>query len=64
MPDEQQIEEVAAMLFGASLAFTNMIGRKGWAWDACDEKTKEYWRNIVQYAWNIFNRPNDILSPN
>lgn len=64
MADEQQIEEVAAMMFGASLAFTNMIGRKGWAWDACDEQTKQYWRKIAQYAWNIFNRPKGVLNSN
>jgi len=57
MPNDQQIEEVAALLFGASLAFTNTIGRKGWAWDACDERTKQYWRQIARYAWNVFNRP-------
>ena len=57
MPSDQQIEEVAALLFGAALAFTNTIGRKGWAWDVCDEQTKQYWRKIARYAWNVFNRP-------
>ena len=60
MPNDQQIEEVAALLFGAALAFTNTIGRKGWSWDACDEQTKQYWRNIAQYARNIFNRPKGV----
>jgi hypothetical protein len=45
------------MMFAAALAFTNTIGRKGWAWEACDEKTKHYWRNIAKHAWNVFNRP-------
>ena len=58
MPNDRQIEEVAALLFGAALAFTNKIGRQGWSWDLSDEKTKEYWRNIAWHTWNIFNRAN------
>lgn len=57
MANDQQIEEVAAMMFAAALAFTNTIGRKGWAWEACDENTKHYWRKIAKHAWNVFNRP-------
>jgi hypothetical protein len=64
MPNDQQIEEVAALLFGSALAFTNTIGRKGWAWNACDEQTKQYWRKIARYAWNIFNRPEGMPRSN
>ena len=45
------------MMFAAALAFTNTIGRKGWAWEPCDENTKHYWRKIAKHAWNVFNRP-------
>ena len=57
MPTEEQIEEVAAMMFAAALAFTNTIGRKGWAWEACDEQAKNYWRNVAKLSWNVFHRP-------
>jgi hypothetical protein len=56
MADDKQIEEAAAIMFAASLAFTNTIGRKWWAWDACDERTKQYWRNIAKHVWIVFNR--------
>lgn len=56
MPDDQKIEEAAAMMFAAALAFTNTIGRKGWAWEACDEQTKEYWRRIAMHVWNVYAR--------
>ncbi len=55
MTEDQKIEQVAALMFAAALAFTNTIGRKGWAWDACDEKTKHYWRNVAKHARNVFN---------
>ena len=64
MANDQQIDEVAAMMFAAALAFTNTIGRKGWAWEACDERTKHYWRNIAKHAWNVFNRPADAQQSN
>ena len=56
MADDEQIEQVASMMFAAALAFTNTIGRKGWAWEQCDEQTKQYWRNMAKHAWSIFNR--------
>lgn len=55
MPNDRQIELVASMMFAAALVFTNTIGKKGWAWEACDEQTKEYWRRLAKRAWNIFN---------
>jgi hypothetical protein len=58
MADDQQIERVASMMFAAALAFTNTIGRKGWAWDECDDRTKEYWRNMAKHARAIFDEPN------
>ena len=57
MPNDDQVEEVAAMMFAAALAFTNTIGRKGWAWDSCDDQSKNYWRHIARLAWDVFNRP-------
>jgi hypothetical protein len=59
MADDQQIEEVAAMMFAASLAFTNTIGRKWWAWESCDEEAKQFWRKMARRAWIIFNRSNE-----
>jgi hypothetical protein len=58
MAEDQQIERVASMMFAAALAFTNTIGRKGWAWDECDDRTKEYWRNMAKHARDIFDEPN------
>jgi ABC-type Fe3+ transport system substrate-binding protein len=59
MSDDTKIEEVAAMMYAAALAFTNSIGRKGWAWEACDEQTKEYWRKIAKHVKNILNSSNE-----
>ena len=58
MADDEQIEQVASMMFAAALAFTNTIGRRGWAWEQCDEQTKHYWRTLARHAWTIFNTPN------
>jgi len=57
MPNDQQIEQVASMMFAAALAFTNTIGKKGWAWETCDERSKQYWRQLAKLAWDIFNSP-------
>jgi len=57
-PTQERIEQVAAMMFAAALAYTNNIGRKGWAWELCDENTKQYWRQIARHAWNVFNQSN------
>lgn len=54
MVDDDRIERVASIMFAAALAFTNTIGRKGWAWEQCDEQTKQYWRNMAKHAWTIF----------
>lgn len=56
MATDQQIEEVASMMFAAALAYTNTIGKKGWAWEACDEQSKQYWRKLAMLAWNVFNQ--------
>lgn len=56
MATDQQIEVVASMMFAAALAYTNTIGKKGWAWEACDEQSKRYWRNLAMLAWNVFNQ--------
>lgn len=52
--NEDRIEQVAAIMFAAALAFTNNIGRKGWAWESCDEPSKQYWRNIARHARDLF----------
>ena len=57
MATDEQIEQVASMMFAAALAYTNTFGRKGWAWEACDEHSKTYWRNLAKLAWSIFNQP-------
>ena len=57
-PTEERIEQVAAIMFAAALAYTNNIGRKGWAWESCDEASKQYWRNIARHAWNLFAESN------
>jgi hypothetical protein len=57
MTRQDKIEEVAAMMYAAALAFTNTIGRKGWAWELVDEETKIYWRNLAKLARDIFDRP-------
>jgi hypothetical protein len=62
MPDDQQLEEAAAIMFAAALAFTNTIGRKGWAWEACDEQTKQYWRNIAKHVRNVLLSSNGATS--
>jgi hypothetical protein len=59
MSNDPQIEEVAAMMYAAALAFTNSIGRRGWAWEACDEQTKEYWRKIAKHVKNVFKSSNE-----
>lgn len=59
-PTDQQIEQVASMMFGASLAFTNTFGRKGFAWEACDEPSKLYWRRLARLAWDVFNQPSAV----
>jgi hypothetical protein len=59
-PTAQQIEQVASMMFAASLAYTNTFGRKGFAWEACDEQSKVYWRRLAQLAWDVFNQPSAV----
>lgn len=54
MSNDPQMDEAAAIMYAAALAFTNTIGRKGWAWEACDEQTKQYWRNIAKHVRNVF----------
>ena len=49
---------MAAMMFAAALAYTNNIGRKGWAWELSDESTKQYWRQIARRAWDVFTQSN------
>jgi hypothetical protein len=56
--NDDQIEQVASLMWAAALAFTNTIGRKGWAWERCDDETKQYWRNMARHAWTIFNPSN------
>ena len=51
---DPQIERVASLMFAAALGFTNSIGRRGWSWDLCDEKSKEYWRNIARLSRDVF----------
>ncbi len=64
MAPDQQIEEVASMMFAAALAYTNTIGKKGWAWEACDERSKQYWRKLAMLAWSVFNhRASDDGTP-
>jgi hypothetical protein len=55
---DEQIEQVASLMYAAALAFTNTIGRKGWAWELCDDETKQFWRNMAHHAWNIFSGSN------
>ncbi len=43
------------MMFAAALTYTNTFGRKGFAWEACDEPSKHYWRRLARLAWDIFN---------
>ena len=57
-PTQDRIEQVAAMMFAAALAYTNNIGRKGWAWELSDEGTKQYWRQIARRAWDVFTQSN------
>jgi len=54
LTSEERIEQVAGILFAAALAFTNNIGRKGWAWELADEGTKQYWRNIARHVGEVF----------
>jgi hypothetical protein len=54
MDNDQQIEEAASLMYAAALAFTNTIGKKGWAWAACDQQTKQYWRTIANHVRNVF----------
>jgi hypothetical protein len=51
---DAQIERVASLMFAAALGFTNSIGRHGWSWDLCDEKSKNYWRNIARLSREVF----------
>ena len=51
---DERIENAASIMYAAALAFTNNIGRKGWAWEQCDEKTKDYWRNIARITRGVF----------
>lgn len=53
-PTDERIEQVAAIMFAAALAYTNNIGRKGWAWELCDDAGKQYWRKIARHAWELF----------
>ena len=62
-PTDQQIEQVASMMFAASLAYTNTFGRKGWAWEACDEQSKDFWRRLARLAWDVFNQPSTVADP-
>jgi hypothetical protein len=62
-PTDQQIEQVASMMFAASLAYTNTFGRKGFAWEACDEQSKAYWRRLARLAWDVFNQPSSVSDP-
>jgi hypothetical protein len=55
-PTAEQIEEVAALMFAAALAFTNNIGRKGWSWESSDENVKNHWRRMARLTWEVFNR--------
>ncbi len=57
MATDEQIEQVASMMFAAALQYTNTFGRRGWAWEGCDEQSKSYWRSLAKLAWSVFNQP-------
>ncbi len=54
---DARLEQAASMMYAAALAFTDTIGRSGWAWELCDEETKDYWRNIAALVQRVFDGP-------